>query len=271
MPAPAMEKVLIIGSGPVKIGQTGVFDDAACRASDVFKTAGLNTVVVHCDPSALAADMDTADRTYMVPLTVPSLTEVILREKPDALFPSVGGPSAMSLAKALVGNGLLIDSAIQLLGTSETSLAFIDDPSAFHDFVTDLGLRTAQGQSTHSVADAEAIAERIGYPVFVRAAEPAGPVRCGITFNVEELRMLASGGRLPSETTGVYRIEEALSGYREVEVGIVRDSHQHMQVVGMAENIDPVGIHSGDSAAPDHPGTDASAIGVRCLQTGRSG
>ena len=99
MPSLPVQKILIIGSGPVRIGKTGAFDDAACRACDVFKQAGLQTVMVHCDPSALAADMETADRTYMAPLTLQALTEIILREKPDALLPTVGGPTALGLAK----------------------------------------------------------------------------------------------------------------------------------------------------------------------------
>lgn len=252
---PPMEKVLIIGSGPVKIGQTGAFDDAACRACEVYKAAGLQTVMIHCDPSALAADMETADRTYMAPLTLQSLTEIILREKPDALLPTVGGPTAMVLAKACGRSGLLKDNGIQLLGATERSFSLIDNPSAFFDVVNDLGLAAPNGQSTDSVSDAAAIAEAIGYPVFVRAADPAGPLRQGIAYNVEELRLLASGGRLPSEKVGRLRIEQALSGYREVEVELLRDADNRVQVVGMAENMDPVGIHSGDSAAVIPPAT----------------
>ena len=254
-PHPPMEKVIMIGSGPVKIGQTGAFDDAACRACEVFRSAGLQTVMIHCDPSALAADMETADRTYMVPLTLQSLTEIILREKPDALLPTVGGPTAMRLANACNRSGLLKDNGIGLLGATDRSLALIDNPSAFFDVVNNLGLASPDGQSSDRVSDAAAIAEAIGYPVFVRAANPAGELRQGIAYNVEELRLLASGGRLPSEKLGGLRIEQALSGYREVEVELLRDADNRVQVVGMAENMDPVGIHSGDSAAVIPPVT----------------
>ena len=170
-----MEKVLIIGSGPVRIGQTGAFDDAACRSCEVFKEASLQTVIVHCDPSALATDVETADRTYMVPLTVQSLVEVILREKPDALLPTVGGPFALGLAKSMVRNGALKDNGIRLLGVSEKTLALIDDPGALSGAVSELGLLSPQGQSTDNVAEAAEIAEDIGYPVFVRAVQAAGP------------------------------------------------------------------------------------------------
>lgn len=254
-PHPPMEKVLIIGSGPVKIGQTGAFDDAACRACEVFRTAGLQTVMIHCDPSALAADMETADRTYMVPLTLQALTEIILREKPDAVLPTVGGPTALLLAKACCLVGLLKANGIRLLGATERSLTLIDDPSAFFDLLSDLDLAAPNGQSTDSVSDAAAIAETIGYPVFVRAADPTGALRQGIAYNVEELRMLGSGGRLPSDKVGRLRIEQALSGYREVEVELLQDAENRVQVVGMAENMDPVGIHSGDSAAVIPPVT----------------
>lgn len=249
MPTPSMEKVLIIGSGPIRIGQTGAFDDAACRACEVFRKTGIQTVMVHCDPSALAADIETADRTYMVPLTVASVTEVILREKPDALLPTVGGSKAMTLAKAFNLDGLLEENGIRLLGASATSLDLIENPTAFARMMADLGLATPSGQSTNSLSDAEEIAEDIGYPVFLRAADPAGTLRHGIAFNVEELRLLVSGGRLPADTVGDVRIEQALSGYREVEVDLLRDADNRMLVVGMAENMDPVGIHSGDSMA----------------------
>ena len=249
MPTPSMEKVLIIGSGPIRIGQTGAFDDAACRACEVFRNAGLQTVMVHCDPSALAADIETADRTYMVPLTVASVMEVILREKPDALLPTVGGSTAMALAKAYDRGGLLEENGIRLLGASETSLALVENPAVFTRMMADLGLSTPAGQSTDSLSDAAALAETIGYPVFVRAADPAGALRHGIAFNVEELRLLISGGRLPADTFGDVRIEQALSGYREVKVDLLRDADNRMLVVGMAENMDPVGIHSGDSMA----------------------
>jgi carbamoyl-phosphate synthase large subunit len=244
-----MEKVLIIGSGPIRIGQTGAFDDAACRACEVFRDAGLQTVMVHSDPSALAADIETADRTYMVPLTVASVMEVILREKPDALLPTVGGSTAMALANACDRGGLLEKNGIRLLGASATSLALIENPAAFTGMMADLGLATPAGQSTDSLSDAAAIAETIGYPVFLRAADPDGPLRHGIAFNVEELRQLISGGRLPADTFGEVHIEQALSGYREVEVDLLRDADNRMLVVGMAENMDPVGIHSGDSMA----------------------
>ena len=255
MPTPVMEKVLIIGAGPVRIGQTGAFDDAACRACEVFGAAGLQTVMVHCDPSALAADTQTAHRTYMVPLTLQSLTEIVLREKPDALLPTVGGPTAMALAKTCHRRGLLKDNGVQLLGATEKTLTLIGDPSALFDVANDLGLAAPKGQTTDSLSEAAAIAETIGYPVFVRAADPAGPLRQGIAYNVEELRLLASGGRLPSDKVGRLRIEPSLSGYREVEVELLRDADNHMQVVGMAENMDPVGIHSGDSAAAVPPVT----------------
>ncbi len=255
MPTSPMQKVLIIGSGPVRIGQTGAFDDAACRACEVFRQAGLQTVMVHCDPSALAADMEAADRTYMVPLTLQSLTEIILRERPDALLPTVGGPTALRLANACDRSGILAENGIRLLGASAPSLTLTDNPTAIYQLVNDLGLSTPRGQSTDSVTDAEAIAETIGYPVFVRAADTGGPLRQGIAYNVEELRLLISGGRLPSDVLGDLRIEQALSGYREVEVELLRDANDRMQVVAMAENMDPVGIHSGDSTAVIPPVT----------------
>jgi carbamoyl-phosphate synthase large subunit len=155
----------------------------------------------------------------------------------------------MALAKACDLGGLLEENGISLLGASAASLTLIDNPTAFTRLTTDLGLATPSGKSTDSLPDAETIAEAIGYPVFVRAAGLTGPLRHGIAFNVEELRLLVSGGQLPSDRCGDVRIEQALSGYREVEVELLRDADNRMMVVGMAENMDPVGIHSGDSVA----------------------
>ncbi|BBO72784.1 carbamoyl phosphate synthase large subunit [Desulfosarcina widdelii] len=253
MPTPPLQKVLIIGCGPVKIGQTGAFDDAACRACRILRDAGVETVMVHCDPSALATDMETADRTYMVPLTVQSLKEVLLRERPDGLLPTVGGPTAMGLAKALVDSGLLEKKSIRLLGTTPETLAMMGDPSALFDCAGQLGLPTPDGRCVTRMAAAAAAAEAIGYPVFVRAAPLADRQRQGIVYNVEELRQLVSAGRLPSEEIEPLRIEEVLSDHREVEVELLRDADNRMQPVAIAENMEPVGIHSGDSMAAIPP------------------
>lgn len=257
---PPLEKILILGPGPIRIGVTGAFDDAACRACEASRKAGLRTVMAHCDPSAIAAGVETADRTYMVPMTVKALAEIVLKEKPDALLPTVGGPAALVLAKALDRNGLLESAALRLLGVSKKTLAWVDDPTAFFDGVSELGLAVPAGQSAGSIADAAAIAETIGYPVFVRATEPSGRPPYGIAYNVEELRMLAAGGRLESDATGAFRVEPALSGHREIEAVLLRDSDNCMKMVGMAENLDPVGIHSGDSAAVIPPATLDSSI-----------
>lgn len=253
MPTPPLQKVLIIGSGPVRIGQTGAFDGAACRACHVLKEAGIETVMVHCDPSALATDMETADRTYMVPLTEPSLEEILLRERPDGLLPTVGGPTAMGLAKRLHDSGLLEEKGIRMLGTPPETLSMMGDPSALFECAGQLGLSIPNGRSVTSVTAAATAAEAIGYPVFVRTAPLADRLRQGIVYNIEELRLLISAGRLPSEKIDPLRIEEALSGQREVEVELLRDADNRIQVVAMAENMDPVGIHSGDSMAAIPP------------------
>lgn len=253
MHTPPLQKVLIIGSGPVRIGQTGAFDDAACRACHVLKKTGIETVMVHCDPSALSTDMETADRTYMIPLTLASLKEVLLRERPDGLLSTVGGPTAMGLAKALVDTGLLEEKGIRLLGTTRQTLSMMGDPSALFECADQLGLATPKGRSVTRMAAAAEAAEAIGYPVFVRVAPLADRLRQGIVYNVEELRLLISAGRLPSEEIDSLRIEEVLSGHREVEVELLRDADNRLQPVAVAENMEPVGIHSGDSIAAIPP------------------
>ncbi|BBO80550.1 carbamoyl phosphate synthase large subunit [Desulfosarcina ovata subsp. sediminis] len=255
MTSTPIQKILIIGAGPIRIGQTGAYDDAACRACEVFKSAGIQTVMVHCDPSALAADADMADRTYLVPLSVEAMTEILLRERPTAIFPSVGGKTALRLAADLAQSGFLKENNIGLLGVTENSLALAHDPAAFFAAAEDQGLSVPKGEIADSIADAASLAEKTGYPVFVRCIEPDLTVRNGIAFNVEELRQLSSSGRLPSDATGRVRIESALSGYLEVEVALLRDAENGVQMVAMAENLDPVGIHSGDSLAVVPPMT----------------
>ena len=244
-----IQKILIIGSGPIRIGQTGAFDDAACRACKVFQKAGLETVMVHCDPSTLAADVDMANRTYLVPLTVETLTDIIIKEKPDAILPTVGGPTALGVASALKDSGILDEQGIQLIGVSSASLAQVDDPGAFSEMAGKAGLSTPKGQNCKTIADAQALAETYGYPVFFRATEHGGTLRHGIVFNVEELRQIATGGRLPSDVAGRFRVETALSSYLEIEACVLRDSANGMKIAGVIENLDPVGIHSGDSTA----------------------
>ena len=248
-PQATIQKVLIIGSGPIRIGQTGAFDDAACRACNVYRKAGLETIMVHCDPSALSADVDMADQTYLVPLSVEALTDILVKEKPDAILPTMGGAVALQTTKALVDSGIIDDLNIRLTGISTACLALVDDPGAFSEMASKAGLTTPKGRNCETIDDAKALAESFGYPVFFRAAENGGGVRHAIVFNVEELRQIATGGRLPSDITGRFRVETALSGYLEIEAAVLRDSMNGMQLAGIIENIDPVGIHSGDSAA----------------------
>ena len=244
-----MQKIVIIGSGPIRIGQSGAFDDAACQACNVFQKAGLETVMVHCDPSTLAADVYMADRTYLVPLTVEALTDIIIKEKPDAILPTVGGPVALGVANALKDTGILEEQGIRLIGVPRASLAQVDVPGAFSEMAAKAGLATPKGQNCKTIADAQALAETYGYPVFFRTAEHGGALRHGIVFNVEELRQIATGGRLPSDAGGRFRVETALSGYLEIEASVLRDSANRMRIAGVIENLDPVGIHSGDSTA----------------------
>lgn len=266
---PNLNKVLIIGAGPIRIGHTGAFDTAAVRACDVIRAAGAEPVVVHCDPSAQAADLQSAARTYLVPLTPQALAEVILHEKPDALLPTVGGPVALRLAQACLQSDLLDRNGVQLLGISPSALALIDDPAAWTAAVEAAGLVTPAGQSATTVADAAAIAEEIGYPVFVRAVVDGASARYGIAFNIEELRGLTTGGRLPADATGRFRIETALSGYREVEVELLRDAGNRTRIVAIAENMDPVGVHSGDSTVAIPP-LGVSAAVMRRIETAAS-
>ena len=250
---PPAKKVLIIGAGPVRIGQSAALDDAACQACAVFKAAGIETVMVHCDPSARSADVNTADRTYLLPLTVQSLTDVIAREQPDALLPTVGGPVALRLAAALAAGGVLTAAGMRLMGIDDAGLAQTGDPSAFFAAAEGLGLAVPEGRMVDSIADAADAAETMGYPVFVRVAAPDGRIRYGAAFNVEELRLLASGGRLPTTARLPMRIESALSGCREIEVELLRDAGNRLRIVAVAENMDPVGIHSGDSTVAIPP------------------
>ncbi len=250
-----MKKVLIIASGPIRIGHTGAFDEAACRACDVCRKAGLETIMVHCDPSALAADVDMTDRSYLVPLSADALTDILVKEKPNAMLSTVGGPVALRVTQSLVNDGVLEDLGIQLLGLSAASLALADEPGAFCEMADKIGLSIPEGRNCQTIADAQELAEKFGYPVFVRVAETGGAVHHGTVYNVEELRRIATGGRLPSDITGRLRVETALSGYIEIELAVLRDGANAMKIVGMAENLDPVGIHSGDSTAVSPPQT----------------
>lgn len=233
-------KILVIGAGPIRIGHASVFDHAACTACDIFKAAGIRTVMVHCDPCALATDAEVADCTYLVPLSCESVSEIILREKPDAIFPTAGGPVALRLAARIAKAGLLGEQAIQILGVSESGLSLMHDPALFADTVNEIGLSVPFGRCVPDSRDAPAVAAAMGYPVFVRGVTPNLSRHHGITFNQDEL-----ADRMVDQHQ--LRIETVLSGYRQVEVVILRDAGGRTRTVAVAECLDPASIHSADA------------------------
>ncbi|MDO5112968.1 MAG: carbamoyl-phosphate synthase large subunit [Planctomycetia bacterium] len=246
-----IQKVLIIGSGPIIIGQACEFDYSGTQACKALRALGYQIVLVNSNPATIMTDPGMADATYIEPLTVESLERIIAKERPDALLPNLGGQSALNLACELNKAGVLDKYQMQVIGVQLDAIERGEDRLAFKETMARLGIETARSEIANTVEEAEKIAEKLGYPCVVRPAYTMGGTGGGIVYNLEELRTIASRGLAASMVHQVL-IEESVLGWEELELEVVRDAKNQMITVCFIENIDPMGVHTGDSfcAAP---------------------
>ncbi|MDO4568824.1 MAG: carbamoyl-phosphate synthase large subunit [Planctomycetia bacterium] len=246
-----IQKVLIIGSGPIIIGQACEFDYSGTQACKALRALGYKIVLVNSNPATIMTDPGMADATYIEPLTVESLERIIAKERPDALLPNLGGQSALNLACELNKAGVLEKYQVQVIGVQLDAIERGEDRLAFKETMARLGIETARSEIANTVEEAEKIAEKLGYPCVVRPAYTMGGTGGGIVYNLEELRTIASRGLAASMVHQVL-IEESVLGWEELELEVVRDAKNQMITVCFIENIDPMGVHTGDSfcAAP---------------------
>ncbi|MFH1905368.1 MAG: carbamoyl-phosphate synthase large subunit [bacterium] len=241
-----IHKILIIGSGPIIIGQACEFDYSGTQACKALKEEGYEVVLVNSNPATIMTDPDTADKTYIEPLTVESLEEIIKKEKPDALLPNLGGQTGLNLASSLYSSGVLKRYGVELIGVKADAIERGEDRIAFKKTMNKLGISLPRSEPCYSVEEAENIAEKLGYPVVLRPAYTLGGTGGGIAYNVEELKTIVSRGLAVSLVHQVL-VEESVLGWEELELEVVRDQKNQKITVCFIENIDAMGIHTGDS------------------------
>lgn len=238
--------VLVIGSGPIIIGQACEFDYSGTQACKALRGLGYKIVLVNSNPATIMTDPETADVTYIEPLNVERLTQIIEKERPDALLPNLGGQSALNLCSELSTAGVLDKYNVQVLGVKVDAIERGEDRLEFKKAMNELGIEMARSEIANTVDEALAIADKLGYPVVVRPAYTMGGAGGGLVYNVEELRTVVNRG-LQASLVHQCLIEESILGWEELELEVVRDAKNNMITICFIENIDPLGVHTGDS------------------------
>ncbi len=241
-----IRKVLIIGSGPIVIGQACEFDYSGTQACKALRKLGYEIVLVNSNPATIMTDPGMADRTYIEPLNFETLREIIAKERPDALLPNLGGQSGLNLSSELARGGVLDEFGVKVIGVQVDAIERGEDRSAFKKTMNQLGIEMPRSELAYSVEDAERIAETLGYPVVLRPAYTMGGTGGGLVYNVEELRTIAARG-LSASLVGQVLVEESVLGWEELELEVVRDAKNRMITVCFIENVDAMGVHTGDS------------------------
>ncbi len=243
---PEIKKVLVIGSGPIVIGQAAEFDYAGTQACRSLKEEGVEVVLVNSNPATIMTDKDIADEVYIEPLTVEVLEQIIRKEKPDSVLPTLGGQAGLNLGMELAESGFLEEHHVKLIGTTSETIFKAEDRQAFKDTMEKIGEPCAPSQVVHNVEDGIAFTNTIGYPVVLRPAYTLGGSGGGIAHNETELiDILTNGLRL--SRVGEVLVERCIAGWKEVEYEVMRDAAGNCITVCNMENIDPVGVHTGDS------------------------
>ena len=241
-----VHKVMVIGSGPIVIGQAAEFDYAGTQACRSLKEEGVEVCLVNSNPATIMTDKDIADEVYIEPLTVPVLEKIIEKEKPDSLLPTLGGQAGLNLGMELAESGFLDAHGVKLLGTTALTIKKAEDREMFKETMEKIGEPVAASEVVENVEDGVKFAEKIGYPVVLRPAYTLGGSGGGIAHSVQELRKILENG-LRLSRVGQVLVERCISGWKEIEYEVMRDSAGNCITVCNMENIDPVGVHTGDS------------------------
>lgn len=241
-----IHKVLIIGSGPIIIGQACEFDYSGTQACKALRQLGYEIVLVNSNPATIMTDPGIADVTYIEPLNVERLEQIIAKERPDAILPNLGGQSGLNLCSELAEAGVLEKYNVKVIGVQVDAIERGEDRVEFKKTMDRLGIEMARSEVAYTVDEALAIADKLGYPVVLRPAYTMGGAGGGLVYNVEELKTVCARG-LQASLVGQVLVEESILGWEELEVEVVRDSKNNMIAVCFIENIDPLGVHTGDS------------------------
>jgi carbamoyl-phosphate synthase large subunit len=252
-----IHKILIIGSGPIVIGQGCEFDYSGTQACKALRAEGFEVVLVNSNPATIMTDPETADRTYVEPLNVETVEAIVRRERPDALLPTVGGQTALNLAMALADAGVLDECGVEMIGAKREAICVAEDRELFKRAMEEEGLPMPRGGFAHSWAEAERMVEETGYPAIIRPSFTLGGTGGGTAYNPEEFEEIVRGGLAASPVTQVL-IEESILGWKEFELEVMRDLADNVVIICSIENFDPMGVHTGDSitVAPAQTLTD---------------
>lgn len=241
-----IHKILIIGSGPIVIGQAAEFDYSGTQACKALKHLGYEVVLVNSNPATIMTDPAMADATYIEPLNVKRITEIIDRERPDALLPNLGGQTGLNLSSELAKAGVLDKYGVEVIGVQLDAIERGEDRIAFKETMAKLGIEMPKSKPAYTLEEAEQIAQELGYPLVVRPAYTMGGTGGGLVYNIEELRTVVNRG-IAASMVGQVLIEESVLGWEELELEVVRDSKNQMITICYIENIDAMGVHTGDS------------------------
>jgi carbamoyl-phosphate synthase large subunit len=259
-----LHTILVIGSGPIVIGQGCEFDYSGVQACKALRREGYRVVLINSNPATIMTDPEFADATYVEPLTPDVLRLIIAQEKPDALLPTMGGQTALNLAMALYNNGTLAEQGVELIGATAEAIDIAEDRKRFKEAMIEIGLETPRSEVVNSVQAALTVAGQIGYPVLIRPSFTLGGSGGGVANNPDELRRVAGNGLSESPVHEVL-IEQSVLGWKEYELEVMRDRKDNFVVVCSIENIDPMGVHTGDSitVAPVQTLTDRELQNLR--------
>ena len=241
-----IHKILIIGSGPIIIGQACEFDYSGTQACKALRALGYQIVLVNSNPATIMTDPGMADVTYIEPLNVPTLTEIIAKERPDSLLPNLGGQTGLNLSSALAEAGVLEKYGVKVIGVNLDAIKRGEDRETFKNTMTALGIETPRSDIAHTLEEAKAVLERIGLPVVIRPAYTMGGTGGGFVYNMDEFETIVSRGLSVSPVKQVL-VEESIMGWEELELEVVRDANNQKITVCFIENVDAVGVHTGDS------------------------
>lgn len=240
------ESVLIIGSGPIVIGQGAEFDYSGTQACKVLRREGIRVILVNSNPATIMTDPELADATYIEPITVPVLEEVIKKEKPDAILPTMGGQTGLNIAVELAESGFLAEQGVELIGAKLEAIKKAEDRDLFKKAAAAVGLKVPAGDIATSWKEAEKLISEIGFPLIIRPAFTLGGSGGNTAYNIEEYREQVEMGLSASPISEVM-IEQSIIGWKEYELEVMRDKADNVVIVCSIENFDPMGVHTGDS------------------------
>ncbi|MDQ6963881.1 MAG: carbamoyl-phosphate synthase large subunit, partial [Mariprofundales bacterium] len=241
-----IQSILIIGAGPIVIGQACEFDYSGVQACKALREEGYRVILINSNPATIMTDPEFADATYIEPVTWQAVEKIIAKELPDAILPTMGGQTALNTALELNRHGILERYGVQLIGAQPAAIDMAEDREQFKRAMDRLGLNMARGGFAHSMYEARRLATEIGYPIIIRPSFTLGGSGGGIAYNPEEFAQIAEAGLTASPTAEIL-IEESIIGWKEYEMEVMRDSADNCIIICSIENLDPMGIHTGDS------------------------